>query len=819
VDAYAVQLTVAPGTYRNIGVLMKRDLNRSYVAAPDFQVEIWTNNAFNLPGAMVAHWQVNVDPRVAADEWEPFEDGWLNGQYFWLNLSIPLYDTWTAGVPLNGTYWAVVRNNAAGNVRVAWGVDQDAANNTRCASLNGVNWTAALANRPYLKLISMDYPDREVAAFLDFRGNDLIRRTYAAVGPRVMYYDDATAGWRESKGNFAGKVTDLIEWKGHLFAAQGDAGPMYYSPGEAGDGALVHFHTADNDDPVQFPGILTDGGSGYTEPPGVEIEPPNIGVTGTQAVAEVKGGPADFDPVAGEVLAVTGVATCATPEGDRYDGFGGDVVEARISRWHAVHAGSCHRQPVSAYCFAVHNSCFFWALGNTLYASYGDMTGMATWDTCEVGDSGTPITAMISHDGYLYVAKPEGIYQIVYDNSWPGAGECGAHLVHDFSTDRAGRPFLLDWQSGLYWPSSGGVYEWKSGVLQNIWQEFIDDEADVWPDADPARPGFWIGAHGTTRGMLLARGGYTNALGQWWWYDHGQWVPIMTRAVYCEPMGPPWISSHGAGRGYAYLAHGYGIVRLYWPLWTDSAYLDPDSTFVWCNSEVTLPEMVGSRPDLLKDWVEVQLYSEDLGNAAGQGGTVVLDYSLDGGPWLTLGPPAGTGWLATFEESPVARVAFPAGTYSYRIDLLLKLIPRDPTVPGTWPPGVGEADTTTTQKLRELTLFYHSLPETVRQWQYVIDSRKEIYRRTGGFDQRRPEDINAEILALLESSEPVRLVDTEGATHYVRVVGATIADTRWVEGTGTTGIEQQDQVVVTLLAMPDTAAGVTGAPAIWGLSE
>lgn len=679
VSYLAFQINPGAVNLRSFGLMVQRDTSWDYSAAVDFQVELWSDAA-NVPGAMLA--SANVPLRAVADEWLPDEDRWMSGDWFWQWVSLA-----EPGVAcVAGTsYWIVVKN--VQDPPLAWGYDAGTPITGNVGtSTNGVAWTVAVGHRPLMKVYSYyDEVDREIGDIVAFRGTvthfphppgDRYRRVYAAVGPKVMYYDDQAGAWRNSKPNlttpeagFAGRVTGLCEYGGWLLAAQGGAGNFY---GHAGNSAI------------------------------------------------------------GDWVA-----------GDR-----------------------------SAYCWCVHDDCIWMAYGATIWVG---KTGApviywkAEWDGTTpghtVGDDATPITAMCSHDGKLYCAKPEGIYRIDYPSGkydkWY-MSDCNSVLVVDFSQDRAGRPWMVSWQGGMYFPSSGGVYEWKNGSLDNIWQRYIDSGAEQLWLLRFGRRGMWRSCQPTPRGLLLTLEADRGAKSQLWHYWSGEWTPIAETTqsdadygVKREVFGGIFLDSRGGGVGRLFWGCGARIARAVWPIWTDDVSCDETARYDWNRTgAVVYPTLGLDKPGMKKDWRKVRVISRNMDASDAE---MVFWYMLDEIGW--------PGAFATnIDASPVDEIDFPAGTASYSLDLASSF---ESSV----------EDATKSPIVEAVVVYYQELPDTVRQWSYWIAGRDGEEARGGGATGRDAATINAELAALQELDEPFAFTDELGSAHAsVRVMGVTRQD-------------------------------------------
>jgi hypothetical protein len=466
----------------------------------------------------------------------------------------------------------------------------------------------------------------------------------------------------------------------------------------------------------------------------------------------------------------------------------------------------------AAYCFAHHDGFIWKACSDTALpygsAVIGSRTGLSgAWGATPhvVGDPRTPITKLISHGGKLFAVKAEGLFEISYPDGYPtGAAEASSNLVHDFRTDRTGRNFLLDWHSGLYFPGTGGIFEWKSSVLRDMWRErFTPDEAEApaWPVYD-AQKGYFRMATATTRGLVF--GSFSpflpsrlaadldatwpeepDEIAQVWFYD-GQWFhPLMAHTnPCCEQLYAAILEDRGEGYGWLWYAVGPDIYHVEWPNWTQDRAGDERSEFEYDGRCFwVMPEFDDERPDLEKDWHEVRIRSAALGSASasGESGTLYLYAAYDDGEMGTMGDT---------NESPMGIVPFPAGSQSYKIQLAALM-----------DPGHGTGKLNLTQKIYACDLIYQPLPETITQHQVWIKLVKHTKRHRGAPDARGPLEQWEELSGLLELTEPFVYNDAMGVGHCVRAGGVTLNEIRQVETPSDegTGMQVEAVALVTML--------------------
>lgn len=715
-EGYAILFSV-PNTgiandIRTVGILVRRDPDVSYSGANPFTVEIQGQDPITLkPDGIVA-----ATTTVALDEWpneyQPLEDLWRRGEYFWLEVSFT-YAGRATGLMGGDYYYLCVFNDQAPPLYWA-----EAATGTGgwCASYDSAGagtWTLDTMGPPvYAKVKSLYNIDGQVRAFASFRGTSTLknpggaaptsgdgtRRVYAAVGPTVMYYDEVNSWWSKSKSDFTNPVLDLVVFNNALFAAQGDNADIYWS-----DGASA---------------------------------------TGT---------------------------------------------------WTAI---SGHYASV----FAVHDNLLWKGLGSWLSASASGTSWVPASALGTIGDPGSPITGMVSHGGNLYVVKPEGVFEIYYPDTFPGdANQLVGTMVLDFSTEIAPRPWCLDWHGGLYFPGVGGVFSWANSILSDIWSEAVDNEAEIWPGLVEGNPGAFQAALGATRGLILARSNpYVSSPPQLYVYHKGHIHPLYSDSMFGEHCLAMFLEGYGGGAGRLWWGLGHEILETVWPTWTNDREMDEASTYMVGQGVVRLPYFEGERPDTLKDWYEVRIRSEGLGEENTDGGVVKVHYRYDeDGLWYTL--------PYTFSESPFDSVRFPANTSSYFLDMQLELT----TVEGQSPTG--------TPRIMSVTLVYQPLPDTLSTFQIVVGASTEHPLAHGGSNYRDAATQYAELKALLERAEPFTYLDPLGNSQEVRVLHVGLHDIRSVLGDGPLGKKQECIFVVTLLKVADAAeSAISGGAAYQG---
>jgi len=471
--------------------------------------------------------------------------------------------------------------------------------------------------------------------------------------------------------------------------------------------------------------------------------------------------------------------------------------------------------PSTGHVFHVHNNLIWKAYTDAASGNFAllsaSISGGAWVGAVTVGDRGTPIMAMCTHDGVLYCVKAEGVYGVIYDSdTFPGgAGVPAVAMVIDLTSDIEVRAWAAAWHAGVFFPSSGGVYEYKSSILNNVWRLHVDDEADELPGVVYAKPWIWQGAAPTTRDLLLTAYSPYLGLGAVWCFDGNSWVPVLVDKWPGEICAGVHLSSLGGGRAQMYAGMGFAINRSYWPTWTANRSLDPRSRFHTLNPEgdtpaqeymmdVRLPRVDGGRPDLKKDWGKVCIFSKNFGITLG--GRMQFSYSIDGGAWT---------WLKAFDTSPWQERKFRASSYGYTLDSMLIFV--EGSVGGN----------AYTAIIDQVDLCYQLLPDSNRQIQVWISAYRGHERRGSGRDPRTALLMRTDLMALIDpalTTEPVTYVDQFGVTRSVRVIGVTPQDMAWIQAGGRAqGFEPEVGFLVTMLDMTgETATGGLDSRIAWG---
>lgn len=411
--------------------------------------------------------------------------------------------------------------------------------------------------------------------------------------------------------------------------------------------------------------------------------------------------------------------------------------------------------------------------------------GTTTWThgTVTVGDAGTPIQSMVSHGGKLWAAKPEGIFEISYPDTYPTTGDPVANLALDFRTEKAPRTWLLSWHSGLYFPSYGGIYEWKGGILRNVWTDKIDEGAQElaippttvgkttthhtwtrprrWGPIYDARPGTFTAAWASTRGIYLAHCDSGLQVSHLWFYTGRDWHdmgPLMsddgTNAKYdlAEYCLAGYLQDRGGGKGL--LVHGYGsrgTLRRYEPTWTSDRSQDSNCVYPQLPGNSTKGVVVTPEFSLDQKQAESSYIKVGVSGARGDSGnSIEILYRLNrNDAWTSIGS-------VTLAGTDYEEVSFPTATTGRLIQLQAKLlVPYGNTVPC---------------RLDQLDLMYQLVPESYTTHQLIIHAAPEQDVRDGGLSQRTTDQILSD-LRTLSTSAGFTYVDPSGGSHSVRITG------------------------------------------------
>jgi hypothetical protein len=689
-DGVAVRFTTraspTPVELRQVGVLLKRHSGIDYSAAANFTVEIWTDLP-GRPGALlVAGAQASISPRQSHNWWVYHENEWLAHEYHWVEAIFP-----GPPVPLvlaaSTNYWLCVLN--VGPRDIDWGYYSGVVPGDTVSFYNGGAWAAGTTPNVEVmyKLGYYDELDGIVRHIYDWAGSDNTRRTYCAVGAKVMYWDDASEDWIVSKGDFVQRVLQLIQFEDHLIACQGSGQAMYET---------------------------TVGAGGAWN---------NIGASAAESLA-------------------------------------------------------------------VHDNMLWKGEGNLVN---GSLTGTA-WaaNTVAVGDPSTPVSALCSHEGLLYAHKPEGLFRIDYPDTYPGADAPTVSQVADFRTDRYPRPFAVQWQSGLYFPGAGGLWEYKADTMTDRWRDRVDPEGQtLLPLRDAERLGI-LAAAGTTRFLLLGQSSpYISEYGgQIWAYDGRGFHAMMQRSLWtAEPCYAVHIESRGQSRARLWWARGWDIFYTYWPQWTDDRSADANSSFFAFadtnTAEVTLPRFNDDTPCILKDWHQIRVHSENMGLAAG--GRIRVFHRIDDATgWSVIDPAGDNGYMDT---SPLDTLTFEPNTTGYEIQLRIRF---------------DQHPTDETLKVDMLELLYQPLPDTVRKFDILLGLHNNTARHRGSRQRVSARTQIENLRLLMEETEPWVYDDAYGIQYNVRTMGITddLAELKEQAPGEGTGWEDVTMARVTMLEVP-----------------
>jgi len=426
--------------------------------------------------------------------------------------------------------------------------------------------------------------------------------------------------------------------------------------------------------------------------------------------------------------------------------------------------------------FANHDG-LFWKVGGVAGATgISLLSGYdgSTWGAAfQVGDPGTAITAMASHGGKLYCAKEEGIYEITYEDTYPASGSVTANLVLDFSTDAALRPWILDWHGGLYFPGNNAVYEWKNGILRDIWNDRVDpdvQEVTATQGAEvpayttrkrnapiatfPSRSrGVFHAAIGTTRGLFVSASSPHLYESQIWCYNLSGWHPMgpvvaktgedpLTAGYLARYLSAMYMRTLGPSEDRLYFTHGQAVGYFRLPGWTSdlSQYGDASYQAGW---EVELPLFDADMPETLKYFHTLEVVSKNLGADP----SLIVEYQVDTTPY-------GVAWTGSVElESMGALGEVPLGINGRNIRLRLY--------------GRYGDSTTVPLVIEAVTLKYHILPDTVSTFSLMLDLSATMEKAGGGLDRRTAKTIMKDLKNLMEETRPWKFSDFYSSARFV----------------------------------------------------
>ena len=429
--------------------------------------------------------------------------------------------------------------------------------------------------------------------------------------------------------------------------------------------------------------------------------------------------------------------------------------------------------------FAVHDN-LLWKIGGVsgttgsyLLSGYDGSTWGAT---VAVGSAGTAVTAMVSHGGKLYCAKEEGIYEINYEDTYPTSGTISVNLVLDFSTDCALRPWILDWHGGLYFPGNNAVYEWKNGVLRDIWNDRVDpdvQETTVNQQAEvPAYTtrrrnapvatfpstsrGVFHAAIGTTRGLFVSVSSPHLYESQIWCFNLNGWHPMgplraksgedpLTAAYLGEYISALCMRTLGPSEDRLYFAHGQAIGYFRLPGWTSDASQYDDATYqaAW---EVELPLFDADEPKIEKYFHSIEVVTKNIASNP----CVIVGAQVD------VAPDTSDRYISrVLSDGPVGEVEL--GVVGRNIRIRLQ--------------GRSTDDITTSLIVESVTLKYHMLPDTVSTYSLLLAGATNQEKIGGGVDTRTAKTINQELKALLDLKKPWIFTNPFLEREYVMALG------------------------------------------------
>jgi len=450
-----------------------------------------------------------------------------------------------------------------------------------------------------------------------------------------------------------------------------------------------------------------------------------------------------------------------------------------------------------AQCMAIHDGMLWKADGASVHGS----TDGTTWTGAVVtfGDPGSPVMSMVSHGGKLFAAKPEGIFEITYPSDYPTTGTPVANMMLDFRTEISPRTWLLDWHSGLYFPGYGGVYELKSGILRNLWTEKLDEGAMEVSSQDQQftrpsrlsplydnRPGGYVQACGTSRGLYVAYAHPHLETSDMWHYDGRNWHQLGPVGVRPNLTGPTeyrhylgeyclavYLQDLGGGRGRLWYGQGMNIGYWNWATWTNDRSQDPAVDYHF-NSQnpnqdnhcfIVLPRF--SLPEK-----HVVMHLRRLG---------VTAYGLDSDHWVWVWDrrDGATAWTSTgiFDASPYDEFGFYSNEtcreIQFRLDIANGSDPYD----------------SKSQVIVQLDLMYQPIIKPYTTHQVIVAVADYLTLQAGGSDSRTAKQILAELEALADGSglgtgTTFTYIDPAGNSRTVKVTGLSTQHLAQLEQSG-----------------------------------
>ena len=167
------------------------------------------------------------------------------------------------------------------------------------------------------------------------------------------------------------------------------------------------------------------------------------------------------------------------------------------------------------------------------------------------------------------------------------------------------------------------MYEWKSSILSDIWNDSVDNQAEQWPGLIEGNPGYFQTAIGTTRGLLMFRASpFIGNNPQLLHYHSSEIHPMLVPTWQAEQVLAMDILDSGGGYGVLWYGYGHEICSVIWPTWTNDRGLDENSTYMPGSAYVRLPLFESDRPEQRKDWHELRVRSLNVGTTNNDGGII-----------------------------------------------------------------------------------------------------------------------------------------------------------------------------------------------------
>ncbi len=400
---------------------------------------------------------------------------------------------------------------------------------------------------------------------------------------------------------------------------------------------------------------------------------------------------------------------------------------------------------LKARALAVHDGLLWRAYSNNQVDadSVGDFASPGT--AVSVGDKSFPIKKMTSWNGNLYVGKADGLYKVVKPTGYPATGTPTVQRVLDFSSQYDTRNFscLCEYQGDLIFPISQGLLKFtNSDVLTVITPEtglnLATSERSYYRALASSLNVLWAASEGPigSPSTILA-------------YVDGHWHPLISLARTGEMVRSIAIDCLYAGT--PNLWFGTGLLEAFctMPTTTQKRWLFSAST--WAEEGyLDLSWVDGNIRTIDKDWIEIQLDLDDVGDGEGEPAVAIYWRPDESTAWAQVG--------ADITAEGISFVQFAAATYGPKLQLRVFLIR------GT----LGGA--TKTPQVHAVVVKYLERPQDSRAFTrtYLLSERL-VYRNGVQVAQSITEQM-ANLETLRNAKEPLTWTTWYGAQYSVHVV-------------------------------------------------